>query len=182
MTTAKETLTAALTGQVKTIKELISQTGLGESTVRENIKKLLAEGTISTDDSVKPVTFFIPEVDAEVETDLDQELPIGINPFGGLTRTLDLLPEIPAPDAEPVLLQDILAAMPKAKKAPINPQPAIDKKVAIMEAAGGSITYAARTWTITDAQGRSEVLTSKEFSEYKGEEILAIFETATEVR
>jgi hypothetical protein len=118
----------------------------------------------------------------------ETELPIEINPFAALDFTHKEVADavnagLEAGQAEiegrePVLLQDMIAALPKAKKAPLNPQPAIDKKVAIMEAAGGSITYAARTWTITDAGGNSITISSREFSLYKGEEILDVFAEA----
>jgi len=120
------------------------------------------------------------ELAAEFEA---TELASEINPFAALQMTQSEvaaavrqgLDEGQAEIEAPVLLQDMIAAMPKAKKSPLNPQPVIDKKVAIMEAAGGSITYAARKWTITDSRGVSVTITSKEFAEYKGEHILDVF-------
>ena len=120
------------------------------------------------------------ELAAEFEA---TELASEINPFAALVMTQaevaaavrQGLDEGQAEIEAPVLLQDMIAALPKAKKSPLNPQPVIDKKVAIMEAAGGSITYAARKWTITDSRGVSVTITSKEFAEYKGEHILDVF-------
>lgn len=120
------------------------------------------------------------ELAAEFEA---TELPSYVNPFAALVMSQHEvaaavrkgLDEGQAETETPVLLQDMIAALPKVKKAPLNPQPAIDKKVAIMEAAGGSITYAARKWTITDSRGVGVTITSKEFAEYKGEHIFDVF-------
>lgn len=181
-----------------TAKQLASQIGLSESRVRELLTDAVNDGLMVKDDTCRPARFFpTPVADETIEAELsDAEVdevieevvelcaPLSVNPFSGLGASAVLLDEEQEPtDAEvaesnePVLLADIIAALPKAKKAPINPQPTIDKKVAVMEAAGGSITYASRTWTITNSSGDAVILTSKEFSGYKGDEILNVFET-----
>lgn len=172
------------------VNEIAERLMLSSSRVRELIK---AAGSDLSATDTKPAYFsisarsqFVVAESEETEVTADEldeviaanELPAEVNPFNGLGKIEHTEPEPDAPAddaAEPVLLQDIIAALPKAKKAPINPQPTIDKKVEIMEAAGGSITYAARTWTITLGD-EVVTLTSKEFSTFKGEEILSLFE------
>jgi hypothetical protein len=157
-----------------TAKQLASQIGLSESRIRELLTDAVNDGLMVKDDTCRPARFFPTPVADEF---IAEELPLSINPFRAFPQQ-EIAEEISAGVQEPVLLSEIIAALPKARKAPINPQPIIDKKVAVMEAAGGTITYAARTWTITNSSGTSVTLTSKEFSAYKGDEILNVFATA----
>lgn len=186
MNASTSLLLTVTSGDPMTAKQLAAQIGLSESRVRELLTDCVGQGLMVKDDTCRPARFFPTPVADEALTaseDLDsremadefiaEELPLSVNPFSAL----EIAEEVFAGVQEPVLLADILAALPKAKKAPINPQPAIDKKVAVMEAAGGSITYASRTWTITNSSGDTVILTSKEFSGYKGNEVLSVFGT-----
>lgn len=186
MTTISTSIFAALTFEPLTIKEIAEAIEKSESRTRELVKAAVADGSLEAHDT-RPATFSLyhtaneedemddasPEAPDTEEDWMDEsELPLEANPFAALVMPQA---EGQAETEAPVLLQDMIEALPKAKKAPLNPQPMIDKKVAIMEKAGGSITYAARTWTITDAEGNSVTISSKEFSLYKGEEILDVF-------
>ena len=61
----------------------------------------------------------------------------------------------------------------KKERKILNPQPQIDKKTAVVEAAGGTLTYASRKWTVTLGD-KTFTVTSREFSAYTGEELLGL--------
>ena len=173
--TTKTQIIALLEKGSHSAKQIASRLSLSESRVRELLADLVNVGTISKDDTTRPATFgLVLEADETIEA-----LPISVNPFAALApkevaaAVNEGLEQGQAAIEEPVLLQDIIDAMPKAKKAPINPQPEIDKKVAAVEKAGGALTYAARKWTISKGEFVL-VLTSREFSLYRGDAILEL--------
>ncbi len=185
--TTSTNIVAAIETESLTAKEIASAIGVSESRVRELLVDLINVGTVAKDDTRRPARFLAIESEI-IALDDDQDsletevsAPLSVNPFAALTTTQiqEIAEEVAEGQQEPVLLADIIAAMPKAKKAPLNPQPAIDKKAAILEAHGATLTYAARTWTVTSGDF-SITLTSKEFSLYKGSEILTLIPVGLE--
>lgn len=90
-------------------------------------------------------------------------------------------------DAEglPVVLEEPAeepAAPVKAKRVILNPQPVIDKKTALLEGAGFTLTYASRTWSIQNREtGLSFSFDSRTFASVKTAEIVEFAETHTQV-
>jgi len=201
MTTSKLNLIAALTGTASatlayTVAELARTTGLSESRVREIIKTLDDVQTVAG----KPARFFIAastSVGFELtETEFD---PAGADPETDDEVTGEKCPLCGGHSSsqtgagpEGTFLGDscnvchecgktynrhtgeeIAEAAGKGRKGPLNPQPKIDAKTATVEAAGGTLTYASRKWTVAKGN-KSHTMTSQEFSTFTGEELLAL--------
>ncbi len=69
----------------------------------------------------------------------------------------------------------------KAKRTPLNPQPRIDKKVAAIEEAGGTLVFEHRLWVVTLGK-KAFSLTSRQFAQLRTPEQFIEFVKTAEVK
>lgn len=189
-------LIAHLTSTPKTVKQLAADAGLSESRTRELLKALGTKAVVVTD--TKPALFSLPTPKekaakpAKAPKEIKAPAAIAARPEHGdcpvCKAKADL--QIPAGDAGTLLgdttnkctacgkgwnIHDkspVELPAVKSKRTPINPQSQIDAKAKVIQEAGGTLTYAKREWTIQIGKAKPVVLSSKDFSQYKGAEIL----------
>jgi hypothetical protein len=192
--TSSERLALVLRRGPANVKSLASDAGISESRTRELLKTI--EGVET--DGEKPAKFWIADdagetltVTPAVQADLAEELAPAEDracPFCDATHS-----DTTAAGPEGTFLGDSVSLCHKCGKSHniytkeevaldfatkkerkiLNPQPQIDKKTALVEAAGGTLTYAGRKWTITIG-GKAHTITSREFSTYTGEELIGL--------
>ena len=174
-------LTTALSNGPATVKQLATRIGLSESRVRE----LLKTYDNLQSDGGRPAKYWLePQVEEPQDgsacpfCDAEASDMTAAGPEGTFLGDSVLLCHKCGKAHN--IFSGVEVNLPKgrkSRKAPINPQYKINKKVAAVEAAGGTLTYdkSTRLWALQLPHHKAPVLmTSQEFSQVDHKTILEI--------